>query len=158
MKGTDESLSPPSVKKLRRSRDSRQVDYVVAVALDALLLFVLNVWPTWASLPFVTVDAIQAVTILNIATVVNIDLNGLCLAVDFGWLKPLTEFINAVFSLMFAMEVRRSFPFNLPAGSVDWELIARLAILVTIIGSVIGIIVQFVLVVVRVIQNSDASA
>jgi hypothetical protein len=137
---------------MTRSRTRRQLGYAVAVVLSVVLLFVVNVWPTWRALPFVTNGAIQAVIILNVASFVAIVLNLLCFAVDTAWLKPLTEFINAVFAVVFSMEIWRSFPFDFPSDSVDWPLVTRIVIIAAVVGSVIGMIVQTALLTMRVVR------
>ena len=150
---TRRGLSHPATSVPRHPK-RRQIDYAVAVALNVVLLIVVNAWPTWRALPFVTDDALQAVIILNVASVVAIVFNLLCLAVDTAWLGPLTEFINALFAFVISMELWRSFPFDFTRDSVDWVLVARLVIIAAIVGSVIGIIVQFVLLITRVIGAS----
>lgn len=152
-----EGATKRSAHRPRSTRVRTQVDCAVAIALNVVLLFVVNVWPTWRALPFVTDDALQAVVILNVAAIVAILLNVLCLTVEAGWLKPLTEFINAALALIFAMEVWRAFPFDFPPGSFDWELFARIVIVCVIVGSVIGMIVQFILVIVRAVEDRDLS-
>lgn len=140
------------------TRVSRRVDYAVAVALNLVILFIVNAWPTWRAVPFVTDEAVQAVAILNGAAITAIVLNLVCLVVDRRWMKALTEFVNAGFSLFVAIELWNAFPFEFPDGSFSWALIARFAIVVAIVGSVVGMIVQFILVIVHAARDRGMTA
>lgn len=77
-----------------------------------------------------------------------IALNVLCLVVGRRWMKAFTELIGAAFSLVFFIELWHAFPFEFPGASFDWALIARFVVDAGIVGSVVGIVVQLIMMIV----------
>ena len=155
-----ESTAPaaPAEKSAESARSRRQVDYAVAIALNVVILFVANVWPSWRAIPYVTEDAVPAVAIITIAAFVAIALNIACLVVDRRWMKPLTELVSAAFTLAVAIQVWHTFPFDLPTGALDWMMFARVAIVIAIVVSSIALVVQFILLIVRAAQSEPDRA
>lgn len=144
----------PAVMRATRARAQRQVGYAIAIVVNVIFLCVVNVWPSWRALTFLTPEAATAVWIVNVAAIVAIPLNLMCILIDRRWLKAFTELIGASFSVAFFVELWRTIPFDFPDGVLNWTFLAPYVIVAGIVGSSIAIVVQIVFVIVRLTQDA----
>ena len=54
---------------------ARRVGYVVAVLVNAAMLYAVNRWPGWEVLPFLTADMVLVVGLVNASIAVNLAAN-----------------------------------------------------------------------------------
>jgi hypothetical protein len=126
----------------RTSVAARRFGYIVAVAINVALWFIINIWPGWRELSFVTAEASQVVGLLNLSLVVGVVVNLAFVVVDSPWLKVIGDLTTTGVGLVVLVQVFRVFPFDFESYSINWALVARLAIVAAIVGSVIGLLVQ----------------
>ena len=133
-------------------------DCVIAIVANVVLLVVIDVWPTWRALPFVTEDAIIAAALISVAAGSAIVLNALGLVAHRTWLRALTDAIGSAFGLGLVVLLWHTFPFVLPAGTSDWMLLARLALAFGVILFGVTLAAQTVLVLIKISAASDGAA
>jgi hypothetical protein len=126
-----------------RKRVARRAGYVVAVAVNAVLLYLINGRPGWDVLPFLTADMTKALPLINLSLVAGIAVNLVYLIRDPRWLVAAGAVVTTGVGLAAVVRLWQVFPFDFAAGSA-WETIARILLLLGIAGSVIGLIVQIV--------------
>ena len=70
---------------------TRRVGYGVAMAVNAVLLYLINVSPGWDAVPFLTDGTTQVLGWVNASIVAGIVANALYVVVDRRWFRPLGE-------------------------------------------------------------------
>lgn len=126
------------------SRAGRRVGYVVAVLLNAALLVLINGWPGWQAVPFLTASIVLVLPAVNASVAVNLAGNLVYLVTDPGWLKALGDAVTTGVGLVALWRVWTVWPLAFGPGPVDWDLVARVVMLVAIVGSAIAIVVALV--------------
>jgi predicted membrane protein len=62
---------------------------------------------------------------------------------DAPWLKALGDLVTTGIALAVLTRVWQVFPFDFGESTVDWPLFVRFVLIVAIVGTVIGLVVQF---------------
>jgi hypothetical protein len=132
------------VEARRPSVATRRSGYVIAAAIIAAMWYVLNVWPGWQQVPFLTDETSQVLWLVNFSLLINITVNAVYLAFDPPWFKALGELVTTVIGLAVLAQIWRIFPFDFSGTTVNWAFIARFVLVLAIVGAAIGIVVQLV--------------
>jgi hypothetical protein len=118
---------------------ARRIGYAVAVLVNVALLYTINAWPGWEAVPFLT-EVLRLVTgLVNASIVVNLVANVIFLAWDPLWVKALGDLLTTSVGLAALVRIWQVFPVDFGTSSVDWELVARIVMIVAMVGSAIGI-------------------
>jgi hypothetical protein len=139
-----EAVMAVTVVGKRPSVGARRAGYVIAVLLNAALLVLVNRWPGWEALPFLTTDTRLVIAVVNASVLVNLAANLVYLARDPRWLKALGDTLTTAVGLVAMVRIWQVFPFDFGDSSVDWTLLARVALGLGIAGAAIGVIVNAV--------------
>jgi hypothetical protein len=115
-----------------------------------LFLYVVNVWPGWRTLPFLTEGTPQVLSLLNVALAAGIALNAAYLAYEAAWFKDLGYFLADAIGLAVLVRIWQVFPFDFTGWAV---LLTHALLVVAIVVIVIGVITNLVLLV-RARRNS----
>lgn len=128
--------------------------YVVAAAVNAVLLYLINGRPGWAALPFLTSDMNDVVTWINVSLVVGVVANLLYSV----WPQPgfvsAGSLVTVGFGLAVLFRLWQIFPFEL--GSA-WTVTVRVLLLLGIVGSLIAVPVQIVSLI-RAVRSTSSRA
>jgi hypothetical protein len=122
----------------------QRVGYTAGIVINTALLVTINAWPGWEALSFVTSEAAQLVPLLNAALAAGILAYLTYIVIDRRWVKALGDLITVGLSLAVLWRTWQVFPFEFEDASVDWALILRVGLAVSIGGCVIALIVQLV--------------
>jgi hypothetical protein len=123
---------------------TRRVGYGIAIAVNALLLYLVNVSPGWAAVPFLTDDTTHVLGWVNASIVAGIVANALYVVVDRRWFRPLGELLVTLVGLTALVRLWQVFPFAFDDSEIPWHDIARWVLAIGIAGSVIGLIANLV--------------
>lgn len=123
---------------------ARRVGYLIAAGIHVALLYLVNVSPGWEAVPFLTEDTSQVLGLVNVSLVAGLVCNLIYVLANPAWLKSLGDLLTTGIGLVVLVRVWQVFPFNFGDSAVDWALVARVLLVVGIVGSAIGIVVQFV--------------
>ena len=136
------TTEPPSRRPVKRRPGvaARRFGYLVAVVLNAVLLYAVNVWPGWAAVPFLTADAAVVIGLVNASIIVNLFANAAYLIIDPPWFKSLGTVLTSGVGFLAAARIWQVFPFDFGGVAFDWAFVARIALAVAMIGCVIGAI------------------
>lgn len=121
----------------RPGTTARRWGYVIAVLVNAGMLLVVNTWPGWEAVPFLTDEARVAVGLVNLSILVNLAANLVYLADDRSWLKALGDLATIGVGVAALVRIWQVFPFDF--STFYWALVARSLLVLGIIGSIIGI-------------------
>lgn len=128
----------------RTSRGTRQVGYVVAVVVNAVVLFIVNNLLGWDLLPWLTDEFQELLPLISLSIVVNIVVYAIYLAYDTPWFKSLTQIGTAAIGLAVAIRTWQVFPFDFSAYSFNWEAVTRVVLIIATVGICIGIVAEAV--------------
>jgi hypothetical protein len=127
----------------RSPKAGRRVGYAIAIAVNLLMLYLINVRPGWAAVPFLTDDTVEVLYLVNLSLIVSASVNVLYLGYDARWFVALGGLATTGVGLVVLARIWRVFPFAFSPGP-DWALAARVLLVLAIVGSVIALIVQSV--------------
>lgn len=123
----------------RPPRPARQVGYLVGAVVNGVLLWLVNVEPGWAALPFLTSELSDVLPLVNASIVVGALANLVYVAADPPWLRAAGDVVVTAVGLVALVTLWRVFPFDFTGQSFDWALLVRWVLGVGVIGSLIGI-------------------
>jgi hypothetical protein len=109
----------------RPSVGARRAGYVVAAVVNAALWYVVNRWPGWQALSFLTDETVQVLGWVNLSLVVGIAVNVGYLAYDPPWVTSLGALATTGIGLAVLVQLWRVFPFDFGAASVDRDPACR---------------------------------
>jgi hypothetical protein len=113
----------------RRSGGPRRAGYLLAIGFSAALLVVLNGWPGWQAMPFLTSDAGQVLWLVNLSLAAGITANVVYLAYDPPWVRSLGDLVTTGIGLAAAIRIWQVFPFALSSG---WSTAVRVLLVVAV--------------------------
>ncbi len=137
------------------SSASRRVGYAVAVAINGVLLYLVNVWPGWQIIPFLTEDFRDVLGLVNASLIAGMVVNLFNLLLDWRWVRAVGDLVTLGIGLAGLVLFWQVFPFDFPGG-FDWSLLVRIVIVLAMVGTVIGIIVQVVTLIRSLAGSGDA--
>ena len=149
-----ETDSPPAKK--RASRSTRRFGYLVAVAVNLVLLYVVNNLLAWDVLPWLTDDFEQVLPILNLSLLATMVINVVYVWFDPRWFKSLTQIGLSVISLIAAVRLFRVFPFDFSPYEFGWATLTRFVLIIVMIGITIGVIAESVKFITGVVRAAGA--
>lgn len=120
---------------------TRRAGYIVSVFGGAVLLYGINVWPGWQAVPFLTEDLRLVLGLVNASIIVSLVANVLFLALDPPWFKALGDAITTSVGLVALVRLWQVFPVDFGPSSFNWELVARIVLVVGLVGSSIALLV-----------------
>ena len=104
--------------------------YLAGVSVDSLALVLINVWPGWEAMRFVTPVAEPVVTVLNVGLVVGVFFNVALYLAGSEWLRAVGDVVTALFTIAVVGRLLHVFPFTGADASWSWFLRAALAVVV----------------------------
>jgi hypothetical protein len=133
----------------RRSRPgpvARRVGYLISIALNVVILWLVFVSPGWEAVPFLTDRTIDVLPVVTASILVNIVVNLVWLAVDPLWLHALGDGVNAAMGVVVTGGLLSVFPFSFDDNQ-PWEVFVRIILVVGLVGASIAVVVNLVMVI-----------
>lgn len=115
---------------------AHRAGHVVAVLVNLLILYLVNVRPGWDAVPFLTPETTQVLPWVNASLWVTVVAESLYVAWDTGWFRALGDIVTTGVGLAAIVRMWEVFPLDVSRG---WELAARVVLVVAVFGSLIGI-------------------
>ena len=112
--------------------------------VNALLLYGINIWPGWQVLPFLTADMDRAVDLINASLIAGIIVNLVCVVIRARALLALGNIVVMGFGVAALLRLWEVFPFDFGDGWSGWPVVVRVLLVLGIVGSVIGAVVEVV--------------
>jgi hypothetical protein len=123
----------------RSAPAARRLGYLIAVVVNAVLLYLINRDPGWQAVPFLTDATTEVLGLVNASIAVSLVANLVYVAWDPVWLKALGDLVTISVSVVALVRIWQVWPIDFPAGS-PWEVLARVAVGVGIAGGLVGIV------------------
>jgi hypothetical protein len=128
----------------RPTPTTRRFGYLVAVLINAVLLYAANVSPGWEAVPFLTADTVLVMGLVNASIIVNLAANAAYVITDPPWFKAMGTVLTSAVGFLAAVRIWQVFPFDFDSSAFDWALVARIVLGLAIVGSAIGVIAGLV--------------
>ncbi len=111
--------------------------HAVAVVINLVLLYVVNVWPGWDAVPFLTPDTTQVLGLVNASLWVSAVAETTYVITTSAWWRALGDAVTTGVGLAATIQIWQVFPFDLSSG---WDVAARVFLGIAIVGSLVGIV------------------
>jgi len=106
---TDRRPAPPA-------RHPRRAGYAVAVAVNLVILYMINVRPGWEAVPFLNADTATLLAVVNLSLVVGVAVNVLYLGYEASWFVALGGLVTTGVGLVVLARIWQVFPFTFRCG------------------------------------------
>ena len=123
---------------------ARRFGFVVAIAVNVVMLVIVNNIVEWGWIPFLTDDFAEVVWLINLSLTASILANTAYIAYDPGWFKSMTQVGLNLISIVVIVRMWQVFPFDFSRYQFDWETLLRLVLVLAVVGTGIGIVVELV--------------
>jgi len=124
----------------------------MAAMINVAFLYAVHIWPGWQAVPFLTEDTPRVLGLVNLSLAAGMVSNLIYVVYDAPWFKALGDVVTTAIGLASLLRIYRVFPFAFSESSIDWLLVTRVVLIVGIVGTIIGIVVQTVVFIRRVVQ------
>lgn len=136
--------TPPQQAVTISQRTGRRIGYVIAILVNAAFLVLVNAWPGWEAMPFVTADAVDVVPLVNASIAVTMLANVLYIVEDAPRVKAVGEVVTGVVALAATSALIDVFPFDFSAYAFPWTLTVTVILWVALIGTGISVVVNLI--------------
>lgn len=123
-------------------RGAKKFGYLLAAAVNVVLLWVAHQLLDWEWPGFLTPDFDDLLPILTFSFVASIVVNLVYAWNDAHPIKPLGEMITAAIGFAVAVRAWRVFPFDFSDYDSDWSWLVRVILVVAMVGTAVGFIAQ----------------
>lgn len=115
----------------------RRSGYAASIVVNAIVLWLVNGWPGWEAVPFLTPSTVLVVGAVNASIIARIVADAVNLVLDLPRVRALGDIVSIGFGLAALVRIWQVFPLDVTGG---WEVFARVLLVVAIVGSGIGIL------------------
>lgn len=125
----------------RGEPSGRRLGYVIAIAINLFALWVVHNVANW-DLSFITASWPQVLWAFNLSLGATMVANALFLVYDAPWFRHLAQMVLNLLGIVVIVTLFRVFPFDFGPQWVNQ--LARLALVLALLGTGIAVIVEFV--------------
>jgi hypothetical protein len=120
----------------------RRVGYGFAVVINAAILIVVQNLLVWGWPPFLTAEFTEVLPWISLSLGLSILANVIYLFHDHPPVRSLGDMITNLVSVYVTFRVFIVFPFDFTAYDFDWASVARVLLVVAMIGATVGAVVS----------------
>ncbi len=131
-------------RRNRRPSAGRRFGYVMAMAVNALLLVVVHNVFDWGWFGFLTADYDRVRPLLELSMVASIAVNAVYVLEDTAAWKAAGGLLTSAISVGVAVRFLRVFPFDFADYDRDWSWLARTVLVIGLVGSAIAVLANAV--------------
>ena len=128
----------------RTPAPGRRGGYVIALAMNAVGLWVTRRLLEWGWPRFLTDDFDQLLPILTVSFVAGMVVNALFVVADPPRFKALCNVVPSVISLVVAVRTWQVFPFDFSSYAFDCTCVPRVLIVIAAVGSGIAVVANLI--------------
>ena len=120
---------------------SRGGGYVGQAVVNIVLILLVNRWPGWQAVPFLTDETPRVLGLVNASLFVAVVVNFILAVADPPRLKALGDLVIGGVGAAALVRIWQVFPLDLQGG---WETLARVLLVVGLVGTGIAVLVALV--------------
>jgi hypothetical protein len=128
----------------RPAAAARRLGYGLGIVAGIAGLVLVNVWPGWESVTFLTSDTTEVLGLVNASLFAGVVANLAYLVHDEPWLVALGGVVTTCIGLVALIRIVQVFPVDFSGWDFDGTALVRILLILAIAGSAIGIVVQLV--------------
>lgn len=132
----------PARTRRQATRPARQFGYLIAAVINGAMLYVANHLLEWEWPSFLTQDFERVLPLVQASLIAGIVVNLAYIGFDAAWFKSIGQIVISAIGLAVAIRTFSVFPFDFSAYDFAWDTLARWVIVVAMIGSALGILVE----------------
>jgi hypothetical protein len=121
---------------------SKRFGYAVSIVVNLGMLYLVHHILPWGWPGFVTEDWDRVLPVVSLSIVATIIANTLFLWFDRPRFAAMLNLMTTAVGLVAAIRMWQVFPFDFGEHAVDWSLLVRAAIAVTMFGASVGCLVE----------------
>jgi hypothetical protein len=121
-----------------------RVGYSIAIAVNLVMLVITQNILEWGWAPFLTVDFALVEPWISLSLTASILVNVIYQFDDGPAVKGIGQILVNLLSAYVTVQVLTVFPFDFSAYGFDWEVVARVVLILAAVGAGIGAVVEFV--------------
>lgn len=134
------TMTSDSIRRRQRSGASRRGGYLVSIAINGLLLYLLDAHPGWQSMSFLTPATAQVIGLVNLMLWAGIVANGVYVIADPAPVRAVGDLVTLTIGLVTTVRVWEVFPFAFHGSVAFVAVVARIVLITGIVGASIGIL------------------
>jgi hypothetical protein len=138
----DRSVHRRDVVVVRHHRGARRFGYLVAIAVNAVMLWMVHQLLDWRWPAFLTDDFGELLTIITVSFVATMIVNAAYIGYDRGWFKSLGTIVTSAIGFVVVYRTLQVFPFDFSGYARDWSSPVRLFLLVSLAITVLSLVVE----------------
>ena len=123
---------------------ARRAGYGIAVLVNLAVLYLINAWPGWRVVPFLTEETTRVLPLIDASLAVAVAANLVFLVRDTVRVKAAGDLVSALLALAAAIALWRVFPVDLSPYDPVWTLAARTVVFFAVAGSAIAALAALV--------------
>lgn len=136
---TVEKPEYPALKRL-----GSQIGYGIAIGLSLVLIYVVQNLEEWDVFPFLTAEFGDVVPWITFSLIAGILAYLAYIVVEGQLVRSAGEVITNLITIAVTWKVFTVFPFDFSSYSFPWDVLARIVLVVAIIGAFMGVVVAVV--------------
>jgi hypothetical protein len=133
---------PAMAARAPRSRGARRFGYIVAIVVNALILWVANNLLAWEWPKFLTSEFNQVLPYINASLLITMIVNAVWLLFDPPWFRSLAQVGLNLIAILATVKLYQVFPFDFSDYPGNLETVARILMGLAIVASGIAILSQ----------------
>ncbi|MBC7292309.1 MAG: hypothetical protein H5T83_13370 [Actinotalea sp.] len=136
----------PALPQHGRSPGSaaRRAGHVLGALVNVALLLAVTVLPGWDVVPFLTPAFDQVVGLLVVSLAVSAAAELTYAVIDRPAVKAIGDLVTLALSLLVTVRLLQVFPFAFGDSAVPWATIARVLLVLAVVGTVVGMVAALV--------------
>jgi hypothetical protein len=135
----------------------RRAGYVAAIVVNLVLLWIVHHLLDWDWPRFLTDEFDDVLPVLTASIIATIVANAVFVVFDPPWFRHLANVVTSAIALACAVVVSRVFPFDFSDYATDWTWLARLVVVVGVVGTAVAVVVNTVSLVLDVARAGRSS-
>ncbi len=135
-------VQPQVTPELKQT--GRRVGYGVAIVINVVMLVIVQNILAWGWLPFLTEEFSEVVPWISFSLGVSILVNVVYLFDDRRGVKATGQILTNLIAMVVTYRMLQVFPFDFSAYEFDWAIVARVVLILAIVGSALGAIAEIV--------------
>jgi len=135
---TGHQLDPPAPATV----GGRRGGYFGSLVVSLVMLVLVNVWPGWEAVPFLTARTVLVIGAVNASIIARAIADLVNVVVDLPRPRAFGDIISIGFGLIALVQIWQVFP--LDVIGTGWEVVARALLALGVVGGAIGMIEAFV--------------
>lgn len=121
-------------------RAGHRFGYLVAIVVNLVMLGAVQFILEWGWIPFLTDELEGLIPLISLSLIVTVIANLVYLFDDTVFVKSTAEIGVNLMSLYVTYQIYLVFPFDFSAYTFDWEMPARILLILAMVGTGIGVL------------------